>query len=71
MYVFYRDSYLSWIICTANHLNPTEQCLINTMAGGAACLSNSNTRIIVSQIVTYIIIVRQIVTCKFTIFEIF
>ena len=32
------------------------------MAGGAACLSNSNTRIIVCQIVTYIIMVRQIVT---------
>ena len=29
------------------------------MARGAACLSNSNTRIIVCQIVTYVIIVRQ------------
>ena len=38
------------------------------MAGGAACLSNSNTRIIVCQIVTYVIIVRQIVTYKFTVF---
>ena len=38
------------------------------MAGGAACLSNSNTRIIVCQIVTYVIIVRQIVTYEFTVF---
>ena len=40
------------------------------MAGGAACLSNSNTRIIVCQIVTYIINVRQIVTYEFTVFSI-
>ena len=38
------------------------------MAGEAACLSNSNTRIIVCQIVTYVIIVRQIVTYDFTVF---
>ena len=38
------------------------------MAGGAACLSNSNTQIIVCQIVMYIIIVRQIVKYKFTVF---
>ena len=38
------------------------------MAGGAACLSNSNTQIIVCQIVTYVIIVRQIVTYEFTVF---
>ena len=37
------------------------------MAGGAACLSNSNTRIIVCQIVTYVINVRQIVTYEFTV----
>ena len=38
------------------------------MAGGAACLSNSNTRITVCQIVTYVIIVRQIVTYEFIVF---
>ena len=38
------------------------------MAGEAACLSNSNTRIIVCQIVTYVIIVCQIVTYEFTVF---
>ena len=58
------DSYLGCFMCTANHLNLTEQCLINNMA----CLSNSNTRIIVCQIVTYVIIVRQIVTYEFTVF---
>ena len=40
------------------------------MAGGAACLSNSNTRIIVCQIVTYVIIVRQIRIYRFFNFEI-